>query len=487
MIIKAGPELRGQRLSGLLWYLYSPGKDHEHHNPRAVAAWVDVDDVRPGLRPGGRHDLRRTVQLMQVPLTSIPPQCRPLRPVWHCVVRNHADDPRLSDEQWGDIAREVVAAVGLDDTRWVAVRHDDDGIHLAAVLVTESGERCRLSWEKRRLDALRRRLEPRYCTVRTGTTRTGDRRPTRGEHDKARRERRTEPARVTLRRAVGVAAIAAGSDEDFLAHLGRAGVMVGLRRSTQNPDQITGYKVALPGHHTSDGQPVWYSGRCLGADLTWPKLRARWAPPTEDPSGRARSPGLSAKQQPPRLRPETYRDARRAMREVSSMLRADPALAGEMQSAVADIAAAIGYAWDGAHDGRRVRPVTAAADLADRAGRTPDRGARRCHLRTAQNLRSTARAVALAGRVAHRNDRGAWMLVVHQLVVTLEALGDAQLAVQRADQAAAARGSAAALCAEVDQLGPATARLDACRPSVATAIRTTSTPRRPDESRRPGR
>jgi len=387
---------------------------------------------------------------MQVPLKSLHPDRRPAKPVWHCIVRNHADDPRLTDEQWASIAREVVAAVGLDDTRWVAVRHDDDGIHLAAVLATDDGRIPRLSWEKNRLDGLRRRLEPRYCTVRTGTTRTGDRRPTRGEHEKARRQHHSEPARVTLRRAVNVAAIAASSDSDFLEHLRRAGVVVGLRHSTRDPEQITGYKVALPGHHTAGGQLVWYSGRCLGADLTWPKLRTRWSAPSDE-----QQPTVALHPREPRLRADTYRDARRAMREVTSMLRTSPQLAHEMQSGVADVGAALGYAWDGPHDGRRHRPVTSAADLADRAGRTPDRGAHRYHLRTAQNLRSTARAIALAGRVAHGDDKAAWMLVVHQLVSTLEALADAQGAVQRADQAAAARHSAAALRAEVEALQPA--------------------------------
>ncbi len=471
MIIKAGPELRGQRLSGLVWYLYSPGKAHEHENPRLVAAWADVNYVGPPLTPGGRCDLRPMLARMQVPLKSVHPERRQAKPVWHCIVRNHADDPHLSDEQWASIANEVVAAVGLEDTRWVAVRHDDHGIHLAAVLVTEDGRVPRLSWEKNRLDQLRRRLEPRYCTVRTGTSRTGDRRSTRGEQEKARRQGQAEPARTTLRRAVNVAAIAASSDAEFLDRLRHASVMVGLRYSVQDPDQITGYKVALPGHHTAAGQPVWYSGRCLGAEMTWPKIRTRWAePPSAAPSMSTRPATRT------QLHADTYRDARRAMREVSSMLRTNPQLADELQSAVTDVGAALGYAWDGPHDGRRHRSVTAAADLADRAGRTPNRAAHRYHLRTAHNLRSTGRAIALAGRVAHGDDKAAWLLVVHQLVGTLEALGDAQRAVQRADQAAAAHRSATALRIEIEALRPAAV------PSVPAAVRTL--PMRPDEPQR---
>lgn len=87
------------------------------------------------------------------------------------------------------------------------------------------------------------------------------------------------------------------------------------------------------------------------------------------------------------------------------MLRTNPQLADELQAAVADVSAALGYAWDGPHDGRRHRPVTAAADAADLAGRTPNRAAHRYHLRTAHNLRSTARTIALAGSVAHGDDK----------------------------------------------------------------------------------
>lgn len=486
MIIKAGAELRGQRLSGLLWYLYAPGKAHEHQDPRMLAAWADVGDVEPVRTPRGRHDLRGMVARMQMPLRALPEGRRPRKPVWHCVLRNHVDDPHLTDGQWATIARETIDAVGLADTRWVAVRHDDHGIHLTAVLATEDGRVPRLSFEKNRLDALRRRLEPRFCTVRTGTTRTGDRRPTRGEHEKAQRQGRAEPARATLRRAVGIAAVAADSDQSFLAQLRQVGIMVEVRHSVQHPEQITGYKVALPSDHTRDGRLIWHSGRSLGADLTWPKLKVRWAthaggpgPASPQSTGRSgASPGATPGERQ-QLRAAAYRDTRRALREVSSILQTSPQLAGELQSAVADVAAAVGYAWDGPHDGRRHRPVTGAVDLADRAGRTPGRGAHRYHLRTAQNLRSTARAVALAGRVAHGDDKGAWLLVVHQVVATLEALGDAQRAGQRADQAAAARRSAAELRAEVGRLAPPAATPRDARTTCLPSATAPQVPRRP--------
>jgi hypothetical protein len=49
------------------------------------------------------------------------------------------------------------------------------------------------------------------------------------------------------------------------------------RHSTVHPGQVTGYAVSLPNHITKDGEPIWYSGGKLAADLTLPKLRSRWA------------------------------------------------------------------------------------------------------------------------------------------------------------------------------------------------------------------
>ena len=52
----------------------------------------------------------------------------PRKPVWHCSVRTHPDDPIMTDQQWRGIARQVVAKVGLapdgDEkaVRWVAMR-----------------------------------------------------------------------------------------------------------------------------------------------------------------------------------------------------------------------------------------------------------------------------------------------------------------------------------------------------------------------------
>ena len=36
----------------------------------------------------------------------------PPRPVWHCSIHNHPDDPRLSDQQWGQVATALAEGTG---------------------------------------------------------------------------------------------------------------------------------------------------------------------------------------------------------------------------------------------------------------------------------------------------------------------------------------------------------------------------------------
>src|SRR5262249_58700053 len=106
--------------------------------------------------------------------------------------------------------------------------------------------------------------------------RTATCRPSRGESEKAGRRGLEEAPRVTLRRLVSTAAAAAASEQEFFACLRRSGVLIRTRSSARQLGQLTGYAVALPGDTAKGGQPVWYGGGKLAADLTLPKLRHRW-------------------------------------------------------------------------------------------------------------------------------------------------------------------------------------------------------------------
>jgi hypothetical protein len=63
-------------------------------------------------------------------------------------------------------------------------------------------------------------------------------------------------------------------------------VLIRARSSARNPGQATGYAVSLAGDVTKSGNPVWFDGGKLAADLTLPKLRQRW-PGTNPPAPRA--------------------------------------------------------------------------------------------------------------------------------------------------------------------------------------------------------
>ena len=95
-----------------------------------------------------------------------------------------------------------------------------------------------------------------------------------------------------LRREVCTAAAGAATEQEFFARLRQAGVLVRLRHSVTNPGEVTGYAVGLPQHTARDGGVIWYGGGKLAADLTLPKLRARWASPAGH--GPADGTGLSA-------------------------------------------------------------------------------------------------------------------------------------------------------------------------------------------------
>ena len=108
---------------------------------------------------------------------------------------------------------------------------------------------------------------------------TAAKRDTRAESEQAIRRGWDEPPRTWLRREVCTAAAGARTEDEFFASLGRAGVLVRRRYSTVSPGEVTGYAVGMPGHTGKDGQVVWYGGGKLAADLTLPKLRARWGDP----------------------------------------------------------------------------------------------------------------------------------------------------------------------------------------------------------------
>jgi len=165
---------------------------------------------------------------------------------------------------------------------------------VVATLASESGRRVWPRNDFYRIGEGCGAAEQRYGLRATGERdRTAAKRPTRAETEKAIRTGGQVPVRVALRREVRAAAGGAGSVEAFFARLRDVGLMVRERRS-ELAGALTGYAVALAGRVGERGVPVFYSGGKLAADLTLPKLAARWAPagqpgpmgcPVETPAG----------------------------------------------------------------------------------------------------------------------------------------------------------------------------------------------------------
>ena len=176
----------------------------------------------------------------------------------------------------------------------MAIRHAEDHIHIAAVLVRQdTGRRFWPHHDYPKLRAAARRIEQRLgLTVTAAPDGTAAPRPSRGEIEKAGRQGRV-PARVELRRAAQQAAVAASDVEEFVAYLQDRGYRVELRRAPSG--DLLGYKLARPGDVTAAGEPVFYSGSKLAPDLSLPRLQQRWAstPRRQTAGGTGRGPDAS--------------------------------------------------------------------------------------------------------------------------------------------------------------------------------------------------
>lgn len=275
-----GKVTRGSDVGGLLRYLFGPGRHNEHVDPHIVAGWPE-DLLGPIEHAAdGRHDTRALAADLRMPVQLA--QRSDTRSVWHCSLRLAPEDPRLSDEQWADVAADVMRRTGLDrgdgeGVGWVAVRHAEDHIHITATLVRPDLRPAEPRNDYYRVAEACHAAETRYGLRSTAPSdRTAGRQPTRAEVEKADRAGLGEPARVTLRREVRAAAAVTGDPEAFVAELRDRGLLVRVRHSQLDEDEITGYAVALPEDRVGDSASVWFGGSKLASELSWTRLRSRW-------------------------------------------------------------------------------------------------------------------------------------------------------------------------------------------------------------------
>ncbi|MFE6854944.1 mobilization protein [Streptomyces sp. NPDC057674] len=389
---------RGKRTIGLLYYLYGPGKAEEHVDPHLVASW---DHAAPDPGRDGESTYKELQQLLDQPLSLLTEAQRARPHVWHLSVRNGPTDRILSDEEWGDIARRMVAAAGIDDPdqgagcRWVAVRHADDHIHILATLAREDGYRPDLD-----RDAVRVQAEARLLEQELGLRRlkpgdgTAAQRPTSAERHKAVRQGRERTAREELRETVRRAVAGAVSEDEFFGRLAAAGLLVKTRVAPSG--DLLGYKVALPDDRNKDGEPVYYPGARLAPDLSLPRIRERWSADTAAQDGGSVQPLRPVPAAPATARRDTATVAWQAVLVVEhgedGLAAAHIAAAGEVLDALAKTSAA--------HTRRELHEAAWAFERASRSHIRAVRGHDRA-------LRQAARDLVRGGLALGRGEDGA--------------------------------------------------------------------------------
>jgi hypothetical protein len=455
---------RGEHVEPLLYYLFGPGRHEEHTDPHIVAGWRHPASLEPPLRPDGKRDFAKLAGLLKQPQAAMGERGH-ARPVWHCSMRAAPEDRMLSDDEWAEIAHEVMHRTRLspygqqdEAVRWIAVRHGDDHMHIVATLACQDGGKPSLSWERYKVRAACIAAEQRYGLRSTAPAdHTAARRPTRAENEKAARRGLDEAPRITLRRQVTTAAASAGSEDEFFARLDRAGVLVRKRFSLKSPDQVTGYSVALPGDTTKDGGPVWYGGGKLAADLSWPKLRQRWTPTRAAP-GRPHL-NLTAEERNAAWDHAT-RAAADATAQIRTLARTNPAAAADAAWATSDTLHAAAAAL-----GSRI--LSRAADAYDRAARPPY-GRIPPPSPAGNQLRQAARLLSAFAYLTGDHSMAPIVLIT-RLAALAEAVAELRDAQQHAAQAAAAHAAAEQLYAAARPAPPAQPR-PAQRASTAAQL-----------------
>ncbi|MFF2849686.1 relaxase/mobilization nuclease domain-containing protein [Streptomyces sp. NPDC058001] len=285
IILSSGPHATRRTIG----YLFGKGRANEHIDPHLVASWNGFAPD-PGRSPhrDSKAVERQLVAQLDQPVKMLGDKA-PKDTVWHCPVRAAPEDPILTDAQWADIARRIVAAAGIapdgdeNACRWVAVRHAEDHIHIAATLVRQDGRRPDRGYDQRAVQRAARKIEVDYGLRRLKQgDGTGAKRPTSKEHFKARRLGHDATSREVLRLRVRRAVAAAADETEFFALLEATGVTVRLKHGPSG--DALGCNFALPGDTNDQGEPVFYAGSTLAPDLSLPHIRKRLGTTSPEPA-----------------------------------------------------------------------------------------------------------------------------------------------------------------------------------------------------------
>lgn len=477
--------VRGDRMAGLMTYLVGEGRSNEHEEPHLVAgddallSWHgDAELSRESGIEIARH-LDRPNKAFDTEISG--------GHVWHCSLSLRAEEGKLSDEKWGDIARDFMKLMDLDDnegtkapTRWVAVRHGvskngNDHIHIAVNLVREDGTKANVHNDFHRAQKAARALESKYGLEELESVR-GER-ATRGydpaereaqarararaKYERARpkmgknapawehltgedrqarivSEQRVDQPRYELARTVRAAATAAQSEDEFVRRMRKSGLIVRPRFADGRNDVVTGYSVALRPRHGE--RPIWYGGGHLGRDLTLPRLRGEWS---DTPQGatdaaaewnaayrgkRVVSPGREASE----IDPQMYERMNTELGQLRDQLRTVPLEDRDTWSRVARDTAGAFAAWSKAVEDEP-GPLAATADALSCSAQTYRRPV---EPKPAGMVAVSGAAMLLASAMRGGQGAAAQAVMIRQLAKLAGAVYDAAMASGEARQAA---------------------------------------------------
>jgi hypothetical protein len=255
------------------------------------------------------------------------------------------------------------------------------------------------------------------------------------DHDGTLPEQNLSPrtVRAFLRKAAASAADRAQDEATYWAHLQDQGVQIRYRHSEQDPGQVTGYALTLPGHADGSGSPVWYSGGRLSPDLTLPRLRSRWQ------AGSTASAAALSQDERRAIWADVIRMTSQSAEQIRLLARTDQAAAADAAGATADALRISARVIRGAA-GRDLRRAAAEFDRAGREayGRTLPPS------RSGDMLRAVAQILPLLG-AAGGNPALALTTLIANLADLAAAAAELRQVQGRIHQAASAHAAAARL------------------------------------------
>ncbi len=446
---------RGDRMNGLLSYLFGPGRENEHANSRVVAGdsdsflWYGGRDLDAGEVAALARDLDRTRVLTGTSVsvvrrrsdrrTGVVVEDRAPAHVWHCSLSLRHDDKELTDEQWQAVASDFVDEMGFTslsgkaECKWVAVNHGlskkgNAHVHIAVSMVREDGTKASTHNDFSRAQRICIGLEQKY-----GLAITSDRAAglgTRGWSPAARAaaERRgaIEPDARRLERAVRAAAATSADEAEFVRRCRRNGLLIRPRFAKGRNDIVEGYSVALRAE--KGGVVIWHGGKKLAKDLTITRLRAEWPDSVDAAQSavdewraayrgeRIVSPGREVTE----YDPELWRQKTESVRQMREQLRAVPLDDKATWAIVAKETSGIFAAWS-----QRIEAVPGPlAAVSTELARSAQIRAHQVRPRPTKLVRIGGVAMLAAANMSKGGNAAQTLLMVRQLANTAEAIHD---------------------------------------------------------------